>query len=212
MAQQKLFYEDEFEALAMTISNSQRTFKEVAAHLFPESKPESGYARLKACLNPEKDERLTFGQIIAMCKFCERFDALMYMCDETLHARPDRKAPEDEQVRLAGAITEAATTLQRAMAQLQRLQGGAVMDAPARIIDQILTTDAARAVFVTPSGVVRSLNLTGAHCRSAQQDPTRMARLAGVYNHHASAEMIEGDINATLVEGMSRALEGRANG
>ena len=77
---------------------------------------------------------------------------------------------------------------------------------------EILTTDAARAVFVTPSGVVRSLNLTGAHCRSAQQDPTRMARLAGVYNHHASAEMIEGDINATLVEGMSRALEGRANG
>lgn len=86
------------------------------------------------------------------------------------------------------------------------------MHAATRIIDQILTTDAARAVFVTPSGVVRSLNLTGAHWRGAQQDQTRMARLAGVYNHQASAEMIDADINATLVEGMSRSLEGKANG
>ncbi len=120
--QDKLFYDDEFEALVLTISNSERQFKEVAAHLFPDRKPESAYARLKACINPDKDERLTFGQIIAMCKFCDRYDALMYMCDETLHARPDRKAPDDEKVRLAGAITEAASVMQRAMAQLAKLQ------------------------------------------------------------------------------------------
>lgn len=122
MSQQKLFYEDEFEALQLMISGSERSFKEVASYLFPHLKPESAYARLKACLNPEKDERLTFGQILAAMKFCERFDPLMFACDETLHARPDRKAPEDEQVRLVAAINEASSTLTKAMRQLERMQ------------------------------------------------------------------------------------------
>lgn len=122
MSQQKLFYEDEFEALQLMISSSERSFKEVASYLFPHLKPESAYARLKACLNPEKDERLTFGQIIAAMKFCERFDPLMFACDETLHARPDRKAPEDEEVRLVAAINEASSTLTKAMRQLERMQ------------------------------------------------------------------------------------------
>lgn len=122
MSQQKLFYEDEFEALQLMISSSERSFKEVAAYLFPHLKPESAYARLKSCLNPDKDERLTFGQIIAAMKFCERFDPLMFACDETLHARPDRKAPEDEEVRLVAAINEASSTLTKAMRQLERMQ------------------------------------------------------------------------------------------
>lgn len=122
MSQEKLWYEDEFEALQMMISSSARGFKEVAAYLFPHLKPESAYARLKACLNPEKDERLTFGQIIAAMKFCERFDPLMFACDETLHARPDRKAPADEEVRLVAAINEASSTLTKAMRQLERMQ------------------------------------------------------------------------------------------
>lgn len=122
MSQQKLFYEDEFEALQLMISSSERSFKEVAAYLFPHLKPESAYARLKSCLNPDKDERLTFGQIIAAMKFCERFDPLKFACDETLHARPDRKAPEDEEVRLVAAINEASSTLTKAMRQLERMQ------------------------------------------------------------------------------------------
>ena len=123
MPQEKLFYEDEFEALQLMISTSGRTFKEVAGHIFPHHKPESAYARLKACLNPDKDERLTFGQIIAAMVFCERFDPLMYACDETLHARPDRKAPEDEEVRLVAALTEAGQMMERAMKQIAALKG-----------------------------------------------------------------------------------------
>ena len=46
----------------------------------------------------------------------------MYMCDETMHARPDRKAPEDEEVKLVAAITSAASVMERAMKQLDYLQ------------------------------------------------------------------------------------------
>jgi hypothetical protein len=117
-----LFYNDEYEALALMISHSGKTFKEVACFLFPERKAESAYARLKACLNPEKDERLTFGQIIVAMKFCGQFDPLYFACDETLHDRPQQRAPEDQEAELARIVEKAADTMQQAMRQLQALQ------------------------------------------------------------------------------------------
>lgn len=98
--QSKLFFEDEFEALNLMVSNSQKTPKQLASYLFPHLKPDSAYARLKACFNPEKDERLTFGQIIAAMKFCQCYEPLMFACDETLHGRPARVEPQDEKAEL----------------------------------------------------------------------------------------------------------------
>ena len=120
--QAKLFYDDEYEALNLMVSNSQKSAKELAVYLFPHLKMDSAYARLKACLNPEKDERLTFGQIIAAMNFCECYDPLAFACDETMHARPDRKAPEDEEVRIVEAMNAAANVMQKAMRQLEQLQ------------------------------------------------------------------------------------------
>ena len=117
----RLFYDDEFDALSQTIVNSERSFKECAAHLFPHLKPESQYARLKNCLNPEKDERLSFGQIVALCRFCSCFDALYFMADELQHARPVRKAPDDERNELMREVVGAAKTLDRALDRLEKL-------------------------------------------------------------------------------------------
>lgn len=120
--QDKLFFEDEYEALNLMVSNSAKGPKELAVYLFPHLKMDSAYARLKSCLNPEKDERLTFGQIIAAMKFCERYEPLMHACDETLHARPDRRAPKDEEVRLVEAMNSASSMLAKAMKQLEVLR------------------------------------------------------------------------------------------
>lgn len=46
----------------------------------------------------------------------------MYVCDETLHARPDRKAAADEEVRLVEAINGAASVLDKAVRQLEHLR------------------------------------------------------------------------------------------
>jgi len=119
----KLFYDDEFEALQLMVSSSGKSVKEIAAFLWPDMKPESAYAKLKSCLNPKGDENLRFGQVIALMKFCNSFDPLYYACDDTLHARPDRKTPEDESVKLVEAIEGAANIMTKAMAQLERLQG-----------------------------------------------------------------------------------------
>lgn len=120
--QNKLWYEDEYESLSLMISNSGKPFGDVAVHIYPGKKYETAYARLKNCLNPEKDERLTFGEIIRAMKFCECYEPLMFACDETLHARPDRKAGKDEEVRLVEAINGAADVMRRAMTKLDNLK------------------------------------------------------------------------------------------
>ena len=118
----KLFYDDEFDAIATAIGNSGKPFKLVAAHLFPDMKPESAYARLKECCNPTGDQRLTFGQVVRMMRYCEAYDPLSYMCDETLHARPSRKDPSDELVNLTEVIHGAADTMNRALKAIEHIQ------------------------------------------------------------------------------------------
>jgi len=117
----RLFYEDEFDALQTMVGESGKGFKACAAFLWPDLKPETGYAKLKDCLNSAGSERLKFGQVIALMNFCERYDPLLYVCDETLHARPDRKSVDDEKVKLTEAIGSAANLLNKAMSQLDRL-------------------------------------------------------------------------------------------
>ncbi|MEI1276616.1 MULTISPECIES: hypothetical protein [Pseudomonadota] len=120
--QTKLFYEDEFESFQLMVSNSGKPFKEVALHLWPHMKPESAYAKLKACLNPKGDENFKFGQVLALMKFCNCYDPLYYICDETLHARPDRKVPEDDVVKLTEAINGAMDVVLKATNALERIR------------------------------------------------------------------------------------------
>jgi hypothetical protein len=122
MGQQKLFYEDEYEALTLMISHSTKSRSELAHFLFPDKKHDTAYARLTACITNGKDERLSFGQIIAAMKFCECYEPLLYACDETLHARPDRKAATDQEIVLIEVLNSAGQTMQAAMRKLEQLQ------------------------------------------------------------------------------------------
>lgn len=120
-------YEDEYDALNRMVANSSKSAKELAVYLFPHLKMDSAYARLKACLNPEKEDKLSLGQVIAAMRFCGTYDPLQFICDETLHTRPERKAPEDHAARIAEAIDGATATLNVALKALAQLQarGGA---------------------------------------------------------------------------------------
>jgi len=128
---QKLFYDDEIEAIGQMLANSERTHKELAGFLFPDLSIDSAYAKLKACLSPTGDQRLRFGQVIAAMRFCGQYDPLYHACDETLHQRPARVAPEDEEVKLVEAINGAATMMNKAMSQLERLRSRGVIKAVA---------------------------------------------------------------------------------
>jgi hypothetical protein len=117
----RLFYDDEFNALQAVIDSSERTVKECGMFLFPHLKPESAYARMKKCLESGADERLTFGQIVALCKFCCKFDALYWMADELTHSRPIPVAPKDRQAALMLDFNEHVDRLDRIRKELSNL-------------------------------------------------------------------------------------------
>lgn len=135
----RLFYEDEVEAVRAMIGDSGKTLKECAMHLWGASmKPEVAHAKLRAQLNPHQSgEALKFADVIALMKFCEAYDPLYYICDETNHSAPARRAPQDQVVEIAETLRLAADTMTRAMARLDRLQSGEVQGrvAPIRKAD-----------------------------------------------------------------------------
>lgn len=118
----RLFYEDEHDAAAYAVANSGREPKEVACAIWPGMKPASAYAKLQACLNRLGDQSFKFHEYIALMRFCGQYDPLYYLCDETLHARPPRVAPEDEEVKLVEAIRTAAEQLRRGLEAADRLE------------------------------------------------------------------------------------------
>lgn len=118
----RLFYEDDRDALRTAVAASGKTVQECAHHLWPNKKPETAYAKLKTCLANDGDEELKFSEALELMKFCNQFDGIYYACDDTLHTRPDRKAPEDHAVKIVGVMQDCAATMRNCMAQLEQLQ------------------------------------------------------------------------------------------
>jgi hypothetical protein len=118
----RLFYEDEYDAYAEMIGKSGKTHKECAHFLWPDMKSASAIAKFQNCIDRKGDEDFRFGQVLALMAFCGQYDPLMYACDDTLHARPDRKSPADQEQRIVEVIDNAAHTMQRAMQELNSLR------------------------------------------------------------------------------------------
>jgi len=115
-------YADDCDALQRMVRNGRKGIKELAAHLWPYMNQSSGYARVAACLNPEKDKKFALDELASAMKFCGRYDPLYYLCDATLHARPERRAPRDEEVQIVETIKDATNVLKMALSQLENMR------------------------------------------------------------------------------------------
>lgn len=118
----KAQYEDEYEALNAMILNSERQFKEVAAMLFPHLPLPTAYARLKNCFNPDREERLGFGDIIRAMTYCDRYDPIYHACNVTGHELPHPITSDDIQADLIATIQGATSVLSVAMEKLNALE------------------------------------------------------------------------------------------
>ena len=106
----------------MMVARSRKTQVQLAAFLFPNLKYDSANARLSECFSRDEGKRaeLTISQLLAAMQFCECYLPFHWLADETGHHRPERKAPDDVEFRLAKAIADAAETLKAAMEQLEK--------------------------------------------------------------------------------------------
>lgn len=121
MRQDRLYYESAEDSVNEVITSSSKTWKQVANMLWPAMKIDSAYARLKNCLRDDKDEKLSFAEVIQICKFCERFDALYHFADECHHTRGEPRAPEDEAAILKREFITSVKTMERLADRLERL-------------------------------------------------------------------------------------------
>ncbi|VUD48517.1 hypothetical protein TDB9533_01249 [Thalassocella blandensis] len=120
MKQSRLYYDSALESVDLAIADSAFTHKQVASHLWPAKKPATAYARLKACLNEEKDEKFSFEEIIEICRYVERFDPLYFFEDECSHTRSQPRTPEDEDAALMREFISHAKRMDGLMARLEK--------------------------------------------------------------------------------------------
>jgi hypothetical protein len=117
----ELFYDDEHHALRAVIEGA-HGYKKTALHLWPDMRAESAYAKLKHAVNGTNGESLRFGQVLEVCRYNDRYDALYHACDELGHNRPNLKAPGEGRSKAIDAVAAATDVLGRALKVLEREQ------------------------------------------------------------------------------------------
>lgn len=122
MKQKPLFYDDWRDALRACIQDSGREWKQVASHLWPSMKLDSAYAKLKHCLSETGDEKLGVGEALEIMRFCDEYDLLYHLADETSHDRPAQRAPRDQEAELQREYIKAVEQMKKLTEQMTRVQ------------------------------------------------------------------------------------------
>ena len=106
--------------------------KEVASRLWPAKPTLDARSLLLNCLNPERHEKLDPEQVVMILKLARErgfHQAKHWLDEETGYQASAPADPTDETERLAGVIADAAETLKRATAALERIQRPAMRSA-----------------------------------------------------------------------------------
>lgn len=107
-------YESIEDALMYSIMSANKSYKEIAARLWPSDNIENAHRRLHEALNSSRRQKLSADEIIFICNYCNRYDAIHYMEDECLLTRSTKKVVEvefQESRRMIGGLYEQATKL-----------------------------------------------------------------------------------------------------
>jgi hypothetical protein len=121
--QEKLFFDDENDALRAAIISA-GGYKYVASKLWPSRKPDSAYARLKACLDPEKHEKLEFAEMLQIARMarekgCHQF--MQYLGTE-LGYQCTALDPQDEATQLRREVLDMGRELNSRLDRLEQIE------------------------------------------------------------------------------------------
>ncbi len=113
---------DIYDVLQSMVLDGSKTSAELAAYLFPHLGPDSANKRLAKSISKKETDReeLTIKQLLAAMQHCDCYLPLYYLCEQTNHYRPEKKASNDVEAQLAKAITDAAEIMKVAVAALEK--------------------------------------------------------------------------------------------
>ncbi len=122
MAQEQLFYDSIEDAIGSVILEL-GGFKRVAHKLWPSLKLETAYARLKNCLNEEKDEKLSPGELLLIMVWASAIGCYVlqrYIGEET-HCEFRPVAPRDQYGELQKQFIASVAVSRELAERLERL-------------------------------------------------------------------------------------------
>ena len=125
--QAALFFEDVEDALREVVRMA-GGFKVVGARFWPEVDPDKAGRRLADCLNSERREVLSPGQVLLLLKVGREVGChagVNYIARECGYADPVSIEPEDEVARLEREFVEAAKSLGALGAKIEAIQAAA---------------------------------------------------------------------------------------
>lgn len=121
MQAQMPWFETAEEATQNAIQHSAKNPKEVAHYLWPGLKMDSAYARLMGAMNPDRPEKLSADEHIAIAEFTGRADFLYYVAVTLRHTQPEPQKPADEAMDLDRQIVEGLRTMNLLLARRERV-------------------------------------------------------------------------------------------
>ncbi len=125
--QATLWHECMLDALGSAIAAA-GGFKVVAGKLWPMHKPETGYARLKACLDRNKPEKLDPEEVVLVIRLARQagdHSVMRYLCQELGYTAPTAIEPEDRRTELQAEFNESVRRLEQIQKAMARLPTGA---------------------------------------------------------------------------------------
>jgi hypothetical protein len=121
MHQYVLHHEDILDALATDIMAA-GGFKKVAAAIWPNMRMESAYARLKACMDADKDQKLSPEEVMSIKRMAREVDswaAVTFELRELHFEAPAPVEPEDQRARVQQEFVDAVAHLERLKRELE---------------------------------------------------------------------------------------------
>lgn len=121
--QGKLFYDTASDALVTAILSA-GGYKKVSHALWPAKDEKTAYARLKACLDESKNEKLEFEEVIAIARMAKERDchALMQYLGSVLGYAVAEVTPEEQLGSALSKFDATAGVLMDAIAEVRRIQ------------------------------------------------------------------------------------------
>lgn len=124
MSEQQELWHDSFEDALRSTCDAINP-KEMARELWPERDPVDGAKVLSRCLDPDRPEKLSAGQIALILQRGREHGchiAMAYLCQTCGYADPQPVEPEDERAALQREYIEAVKMQQKIVKRLEGLQ------------------------------------------------------------------------------------------
>lgn len=121
--QQSLFHETLGDAVGAAIAAA-GGFKRVASTLWPAMKLESGYARLKACMDDGKPEKLTLDEIVGIARLAKEqgSHAVMNYLAADLGYEVRAVEPRDQSEELRREVADLLKAVNQRLARIERVE------------------------------------------------------------------------------------------